>query len=464
MSAGNISTIHIPDEVPRALSQTVDGISPSGPNKLFAWLFDQTPLILGSALGMFASNIFLYACRTGRLSTLWRVSLHALSSLRDIIHLITTVAPKSICGICVWTCQLARHIYLLALCALCQAVILPCLVGSECLRCAGLAWFGTLRILYTTLRILSMVVFYTLVVDTGLDRAFVFALGTVTSFLSWVWDSSTDLHDAAIDFVCGPQSTLLRCHSHRADEPGASKASPRRSTLPSLPETIQTTIRLERDLGLSGTKWRATAATGNSEAETAHEGTRFRVPVRTTLRLPLALTDQLESRAIDITSSPGEVDVLRPSETNGARTRCRIDVPGSDRNPGGGNSQSTEASPGKETVAGRPTNARGKGRVEERYEGKNESYGNETTSVPSDNTRNVPTPINAPQLRLPVTSPAFWCPPGVAGADAERLEAAEHRKTVWSPGVCSHERLMMVCERLQEVRVGGRDMDGIHTY
>ncbi len=211
MVAGNICTI--PDGVPLLISQAIPNVNPSGQIGLSAWLCDHSPWILGSALGMFASNIFLYALRNGDLGALQDVSLNLPPSLPRRIRLIAIAAPPYICRTYAWTSQLARHVYLLALCTLCQAVILPCLVGSQLLGWAGLAWFGALRVLCSAFRIVFKVVFDTLVVYTGLDRVFVVASKTVTSYVRWMWDWTTDLHDAAVTFVGGPQSTLSPFHS-----------------------------------------------------------------------------------------------------------------------------------------------------------------------------------------------------------------------------------------------------------
>ncbi len=139
------------------------------------------------------------------------------------------------------------------------------------------------------------------------------------------------------------------------------------------------------------------------EVDIAHERARFRLPVRTTLRLPLALSDRLKRRTVEDSGSPGTADVPRPVGTHGATVQDwrRVDVLGGTE-PGEGGSIEAR----KDTPFGRPTGIRG-----EAIEEKCQRRRNESSTIPWDNVLgNGWTPRDdAPQLRLPtVTSTAIW--------------------------------------------------------
>ncbi|KAM5543396.1 hypothetical protein V8D89_002647 [Ganoderma adspersum] len=318
MIARNICPIH--EGVAHAAIQPIPDAAAPEHNTLAPWLFDHGPLILGSVLGMFASNIFLYAFRNGGLRAIVRVSLHFLSSLPGRIHLVATAVPRSVYGTYLWTSQLSRHIYLLALCAFCQAVILPCLVVSQLIGWAGLAWFGALRVLYSALRIVSKVGFDVLVVSTGLYCAVVVASKVVTSCLRRMWGCMTDLHDAAVAFVGGTKSTPSSVNSHRTNEQpeDSSSASPSHLTAHPSIGTPCTSARPRFNPGPSRTKKGATTVDFviAYEVDVTHEGSHCRFPIRTSVRLRLALSDQLQSGTIDSLESPAKVDVTRPNETD----------------------------------------------------------------------------------------------------------------------------------------------------
>ena len=218
MVAGNVCTT--PDGVRRAFSPPTPNIDLPRDNSVPAWLSRHSFWVLGSVLGMFASTVFLCVFRNGGLRAFWHVPLRLLSSRPLHIGTVTVAALHSIRRTHAWTCQLARHIYLLGLCALCQAFILPCLAGSQLLRWAGHALFGTLRVLHTALRVLFKIVFNTLVVDTGLGHVFVVASKTVTSYLWGTWNWTTDVHDAVIHFVGGSKSTALALNPLRGSQCG----------------------------------------------------------------------------------------------------------------------------------------------------------------------------------------------------------------------------------------------------
>ncbi|PIL23400.1 hypothetical protein GSI_14711 [Ganoderma sinense ZZ0214-1] len=291
-------------------------VAPSDDNTFSTWFLDHAPLILGSALSMFASNIFLYAFLNSGIRAIWHVSPHALSSPPSRIQMLAIAAPRSVCAAYAWTTQLARHIYLLFLYALCQAVILPCLIGSQLLGWAGRVWFVALCVLYTAFRILFTVAFDVLVVDPGLACLAILAAKGLTSSLRRTSDWTTDLHEAAVQFVGGTQSTLPLVHSPEC----SSTASPSRLG-DSLVGPSRASARTIFDSASSRTK--KCAVTANFviayEVEIAREETRFRFPVATTLHLRIALAGQREGRSNDGSASPGMIDVLQQSESDDGR-------------------------------------------------------------------------------------------------------------------------------------------------
>ena len=428
MIARDICPIHA--GIPRAALQTIPDAPPLAEhNTLPQWLFYNGPLILGSAIGMFTSNIFLYAFRNGGLRATARVSPHFLSSLPGRIHQVATAALRSVHRSYLWTSQLSRHIYLLALCAFCQAVILPCLVVSQLLGWAGLAWFGSLRVLYSAIRIVSRVVFELLVVDTGLGSTFIVASNAAASCSRWMWDSTTDLHDAAVAFVgetnsIPPSQSLvsallsreifLKDSTLRSQDP----TNERQEDSSSASLWCLTGLTAHRSTGTPQAsvhpRFNPVPTKTNKgvtsvdfvigyEVDVTHEGAHCRFPIHTTVRLHIALSDQLHSRIIDRSESPTEVDVTRPNEINDVRNRF------GDRDPGN-DVGSIEA---RKDI---PENGRIQPREEAvEEEGERLAKGQSTIPMLRINRRysGWARQDDSPLLRSPpVTSPAFWCPPG----------------------------------------------------
>ena len=137
------------------------------------------------------------------------------------------------------------------------------------------------------------------------------------------------------------------------------------------------------------------------EMDVFHDGTRLRLPVRTTLRLSLALAGRLKKRTSKESEPSDNFKTVVPkwSETSESRDGRRPAVPGPELDEG----ESSE--PGKDALE------RNLGRIP--GEGsdmgiQDEGRGYQSSSPVLGHRRCRP----VPQLRRPsVMSPAFWCPP-----------------------------------------------------
>ena len=223
-----------------------------------------------------------------------------------------------------------------------------------------------------------------------------------------MWDSTTDLHDAAVAFVGRTKSTPSSQNSVSAlfsreiflkdsiirSQDGTNE---RPEDSSSVPPWCLTGLAAHRSMG---TLWTSATNKGATtvdfvigyEVDVTHEGAQCRFPVHTTVRLRIALSDQLQSRIIDRSESPAEVDM---------RNRFGDRDPGKD-----GSIEARKDIPESGRIQPR------EGAIEER--GKRLARGPSPIPMPRINRRHSgwARQDDSPLLQSPpVTSPAFWCPP-----------------------------------------------------